>query len=846
MLTLSSLSGFTQCPDGNHPHFIDLGLPSGKGWACCNVNATTPEDFGGFYAYGEDREKQSYTKNNYLYGQDIGYGYYIWDNIGQRTDISGSAGYDVAYKVMGEDWRMPTKSECEELVDSCTWEWLSINGITGYKVIGPNNNYIFLPAAGFKSSFNHNKAGERGLYRSSMWTMINGEASSSYSIDFTKDGVQVNSLGYRVNGLTVRPISAASMNCFVNSSFLEDQKNKEARGFTADGKSEIAITYKAKNTILDENVDIKFYLDDQEVDETVAGKIKEILYLRDSISVILTAPKDFLLSPGADYKIRIEVTPYRGGKPLSKVGYNYRVLRPGVLFIHGLGDNSSLFLDMINYLVSKDLYIKYRDGSDGSPQLFSVDYHESNTSSFMVNTMTNNVVKGGCETICKSLYESDSIVSAKYDMVGHSMGGILARLYVQETSNGKEHTNSIITLNTPHLGSQLGNIYGWAKRWEHEIDSYLMSKGDKHFLFIDALLCQNLFKDDSNFQAINDLAIGSNAIMQLNGANSSKLSGIPVHAICTVVPSKNMEKFLRPQIKTFVEDNGISGIRSILLERLLAKAVTSFINGIYSEPSDLVVPLSSQKGGLSGFYASEHEGTFEEAMHMFSPHWIEVKNETSTLLQSRRDNTFFSMSGFTSSAVGARSFFASTNGNEYIDHFEEPKEESFISATIIPVAAENYTHLCDVSHSDDMLTYEVFAMPTEKTVVFGVDEKQIQFDLSNVEGDELKFYIVGRTNYDALLLDSVTVNLKADPSGIHSPNNHNEKIYVSYSTNDVIVNIPSSMNGSIWQLYSIDGSFVGKGKTEEARVVLNGRRRGVYILKVTKGNTIHIYKLLFE
>lgn len=48
------------CPDDNHPHLIDLGLPSGTKWACCNVGAHAPEENGGFYAWGETSEKDYY------------------------------------------------------------------------------------------------------------------------------------------------------------------------------------------------------------------------------------------------------------------------------------------------------------------------------------------------------------------------------------------------------------------------------------------------------------------------------------------------------------------------------------------------------------------------------------------------------------------------------------------------------------------------------------------------------------------------------------------------------------------------------------------------------------------
>lgn len=34
------VSANSSCPDVNHPHMIDLGLPSNTKWSCCNVSAT--------------------------------------------------------------------------------------------------------------------------------------------------------------------------------------------------------------------------------------------------------------------------------------------------------------------------------------------------------------------------------------------------------------------------------------------------------------------------------------------------------------------------------------------------------------------------------------------------------------------------------------------------------------------------------------------------------------------------------------------------------------------------------------------------------------------------------------
>lgn len=44
--------------------YVDLGLPSGLKWATCNVGATSPEDYGNYYAWGETKTKRKYTKKN--------------------------------------------------------------------------------------------------------------------------------------------------------------------------------------------------------------------------------------------------------------------------------------------------------------------------------------------------------------------------------------------------------------------------------------------------------------------------------------------------------------------------------------------------------------------------------------------------------------------------------------------------------------------------------------------------------------------------------------------------------------------------------------------------------------
>lgn len=174
--------------------YVDLGLPSGLKWATCNVGAALPEEYGGYYAWGETSTKSAYYDSNCeTYGKDI-------------SDISGNVQYDAATANWGGSWRIPTKNEMEELVDHCEWEWIQLNGVNGAKIIGPNGKCIFLPAAGYRYGVYPYSDGNGGKY----WTSTPYDGNSgnaSYSLD-TSDGFEdVWNNTIRYYGMSVRPVS---------------------------------------------------------------------------------------------------------------------------------------------------------------------------------------------------------------------------------------------------------------------------------------------------------------------------------------------------------------------------------------------------------------------------------------------------------------------------------------------------------------------------------------------------------------------------------------------------------------------------------------------------------------
>ncbi len=49
---------------------------------------------------------------------------------------------------MGNHWCIPTREQAYALLGKCKWDYITLDGMPGYKITGPNGNAIFLPAAG--------------------------------------------------------------------------------------------------------------------------------------------------------------------------------------------------------------------------------------------------------------------------------------------------------------------------------------------------------------------------------------------------------------------------------------------------------------------------------------------------------------------------------------------------------------------------------------------------------------------------------------------------------------------------------------------------------------------------
>ncbi len=197
MILVASMANAQSCSDSNHPHAIDLGLPSGTKWACCNVESINPEDYGGYYAWGETKEKEKYDWYNYIHCDgsmetchDIG------------SDIAGSE-YDVAHVLWGGSWVMPSQSQFQELVSSCSYTWITKNGVEGGLFIGPSGGSIFMPAANIRWNGFLECLVLGGYYWSSTQDTL---SYCTYRLIFDNWGGDCRASDLRGIGLTVRPV----------------------------------------------------------------------------------------------------------------------------------------------------------------------------------------------------------------------------------------------------------------------------------------------------------------------------------------------------------------------------------------------------------------------------------------------------------------------------------------------------------------------------------------------------------------------------------------------------------------------------------------------------------------
>ena len=184
--------------------YVDLGLPSGTLWATCNVGASSPEEDGDHFAWGETEPKEIYSWLTYKWcnGKYTSLTKYCTNSDYGTVDnlLELEPGDDAAFVNMGPSWRMPTREQLDELKYECRRMWTTLNGRDGYLIIGLNGNTLFLPAAGERVGAELNYVDSECCYWSRELTSYD-DPVTAYATDFYTLAGSGRHCGYSVRAV---------------------------------------------------------------------------------------------------------------------------------------------------------------------------------------------------------------------------------------------------------------------------------------------------------------------------------------------------------------------------------------------------------------------------------------------------------------------------------------------------------------------------------------------------------------------------------------------------------------------------------------------------------------------
>lgn len=366
-----------------------------------------------------------------------------------------------------------------------------------------------------------------------------------------------------------------------------DGSRMKMKGVAADGVSQVKIVLDPSKSVIPSE---ECGWTCQWTLENDNGKIGKLENTDSWDGVVYTAPEDFPVEEEhPTFEVKAKLT-YSNGEISKEEVVNVIVSRVPLVLLHGLNADEGTWSAFQMNLIKRNLYKSFQIVNDG--------YKQTNCAHFSVNRK-NNVVKTRIE---RALYiaNENGFIASKVDLVGHSMGGILFRYYIAD--NGAEKVNKLITVNTPHSGSELGDVVKLAGPAKRKLVLRLFSALD----------------------AICDLAVDNSPIDdELNSTKTkSALYGVPIHAVVTQAGGR--------------VENRIDYLARVVFWG------SGYNFGDYLEESDDVVSVQSQEGGLNIPQMYYYWGP----AHTRSPQDVQIWNQVQTLLRESKNAESFTKNGF--------------------------------------------------------------------------------------------------------------------------------------------------------------------------------------------------------
>lgn len=191
---------------------VDLGLPSGTLWAKTNVGASSEEDYGDYFSWGNivghSSSDGSTFDDSYDFGTSYNGPYASTPGASVSANIaSNDADHDAALANLGSGWYMPTSTQLSELYNNTDHQWTSINGVNGYKFMKKSDHsvYVFFPASGLGNDTSLSNRGSYGY----CWSSTRYNSNNSYRMYFSSSSIGPQNDASRHLGHPVRAVQDA-------------------------------------------------------------------------------------------------------------------------------------------------------------------------------------------------------------------------------------------------------------------------------------------------------------------------------------------------------------------------------------------------------------------------------------------------------------------------------------------------------------------------------------------------------------------------------------------------------------------------------------------------------------
>jgi pimeloyl-ACP methyl ester carboxylesterase len=266
----------------------------------------------------------------------------------------------------------------------------------------------------------------------------------------------------------------------INNINLAANLTTHRNGTIADGISKLILIVESKNSL-------QFSINDTKHDDLTNGTLSSLerasnvnnlsSTAKDSphntsngksvVAAVYTPPDPFNQDTGSNRTINVNVSDTNNNSARPILEIPIQLYRPPVVLVHGLwmnSDNTWVTTNFANSLVCYGFNYAFADYEAHNSETF--DPSDKLFGNYGINSIRNAIHKILGE------YHYFLIAASQVDMIAHSMGGLMARGFVQQPDYRRKENymkgsiHRLITIGTPHFGGPLSKfLYDHSDDW---------------------------------------------------------------------------------------------------------------------------------------------------------------------------------------------------------------------------------------------------------------------------------------------------------------------------------------------------------------------------------------------